>query len=83
MAKWRNGIRASFKNSFPLRECGFESHLGYLMEGNTMEMETCIQVVARIWCDQDFKHVTMNPDAAMEIAKILFFVANADEEKED
>lgn len=48
-----------------------------------MKMDTCIEVAARIWCDKEFEHVTMNADAAMEIAKILFFVANANERRKD
>lgn len=38
-----------------------------------------MEVAARIWCDKAFSHVVMDGDAAMKIAKILFFVANADE----
>jgi hypothetical protein len=44
-----------------------------------MKMETCIEVAARVWCDKAFQHVVMDPEAAMKIANILFFVANADE----
>lgn len=44
-----------------------------------MKMETCMHVAARIWCDKEFSHVVMDTDAAIKIANILFFVANADE----
>jgi len=44
-----------------------------------MKMETCIHVAARIWCDKEFQHIVMDGDAAMKIAKILYFVANSDE----
>jgi hypothetical protein len=44
-----------------------------------MKMETCIEVAARVWCDKAFQHVVMDGDAAMKIAKILYFVANSDE----
>lgn len=44
-----------------------------------MKMETCIEVAARVWCDKSFQHVVMDHDAAMKIAKILYFVANSDE----
>lgn len=38
-----------------------------------------MHVAARIWCDKEFEHIVMDTDVAMKIAKILFFVANADE----
>lgn len=48
-----------------------------------MEMETCLQVAARIWCDKEFRHITMDPQAAKDIAKILFFVAQDDEGRKE
>lgn len=38
-----------------------------------MKMDTCIEVAARIWCDKELHHVALDPDATMNIAKILFF----------
>ena len=46
-----------------------------------MNIETCIHVAARVWCDQDFEHITMDGEAAMKIARILYFVANEDERR--
>lgn len=34
-------------------------------------MDTCLQIAARIWCDREFSHVVMDPEACLEIAKIL------------
>ncbi len=47
----------------------------------TMEMKTCLEIAARIWCDKEFSHVVMDPQAAKDIAKILFFVAQDNENK--
>jgi len=41
-----------------------------------VSMETCLHVAARIWCDKEFSHIVMNPDACKKIASLLFEVAN-------
>ena len=44
-----------------------------------MTIETARGIAARIWCDPDYSHVTMNPEIADKIARMLLLVAKADE----
>jgi hypothetical protein len=41
-----------------------------------MDIITARQVAARIWCDQDYSHVVMNPELAEQIAWLLMEEAN-------
>lgn len=33
--------------------------------------QTSIEIAARVWCDQEMQHVTMDTEAAMKIATII------------
>ena len=41
-----------------------------------IDLHTCREIAARIWCDFAFEHVTMNPILAEQIADMLFHEAN-------
>jgi len=47
-----------------------------------MDIETAIGIAARIWCDQDYEHITMNPDLAETIAVLLMNNANRVDEND-
>jgi len=44
-----------------------------------MNKETALQIAARIWCDPDYEHVTMNPDLCEHIAHLLMTESNKQE----
>ena len=43
-----------------------------------MNINIAREVAARIWCDPDYSHVTMNPEIAEKIAQMLKLAAIAD-----
>lgn len=43
-----------------------------------MNIETARGIAARIWCDQDYSHVTMNVEMAERIARLLVLIATAE-----
>lgn len=45
-------------------------------EPNRMTIDTAMQVAARIWCDQEYSHVAMNPSLCLSIARMLCNEAN-------
>ena len=42
-----------------------------------MDKITALGISARIWCDQDYSHVTMNSELAEKIAILLMDEANS------
>jgi len=44
-----------------------------------MDYTTALGIAARIWCDQDYSWMTMNPDLAKKIAIMLMEEANTQE----
>lgn len=51
----------------------------WLKKKEGVSMETCRGVAARIWCDEEYSHIVMNPKICEKIALMLFEVANHDE----
>jgi hypothetical protein len=49
-----------------------------IKKGIKMNIETARGIAARIWCDPEFSHITMDIKAAEEIAQILLHVARMD-----
>lgn len=45
-------------------------------KNEVMEYNTALEIAARIWCDQDYSHVVMNPELATKIAHMLMDEAN-------
>lgn len=41
-----------------------------------MNIETCREIAARIWCDPEYQHIVMDVEACEKIAQILFEIAN-------
>lgn len=48
-----------------------------------MDIITAREIAARVWCDEYFSHVPMDPEAAEEIAKILLRVSDKHEARHD
>lgn len=42
-----------------------------------LDHEICIQIAARIWCDPEFEHITMDIEAAQDISDILYMTAHS------
>ncbi len=56
----------------------------WLKRKEGVSMDTCRQVAARVWCDKEFSHVTMDVNVCEKIASLLFEVYNHyDLEKSD
>ena len=44
-----------------------------------MVINTAREIAARIWCDQDYSNIIMNPELAEKIAEMLMEEANRQE----
>jgi hypothetical protein len=48
----------------------------WLKDKEGVSMNTCREVAARVWCDKEFSHVTMDTKICEKIALLLFEAAN-------